>query len=451
MRILLIAPRSDFPDVTPIWLRITQMSLLILEALSGPEHEVTVVEEEIEPIPYEQQWDVVGITAMTATAPRSYELARRFRNLGAKVVLGGVHPSMLPEEGTRHADAVVVGEAEGIWPQVLEDARCDRLKSIYFNVAPEIQQIPLVHYKNRRRLFPYPPRFNPVVASRGCPKSCEFCSVHKVYGRRFRRLPLDQVLEQVRLRPTRNVMFLDDNIASHRDWAAELFNRLQPLKLRIISQIPVSFILDDELFAGAVKAGLKAVFVGIETIDEKALARYSKSVTFEDYVEAIRRCRRARVIFHAALIFGMDEHECSIFERTLQFVMAQSIPSVSAYVLTPYPGTDLYDRLNREGRLLHRNWSYYDHLTPVFQPARMTLRDLTDGYMHFRQRLFGLGGILRRLPVQIAVDPVAYLGLSMAFRSTTGLLEEHYRRYFRWLDNRSPLADSSSGEGPWAL
>jgi radical SAM superfamily enzyme YgiQ (UPF0313 family) len=433
MRILLIAPRSEFPDVTPGWLRFSQMSLLILEALSGPDHEVTTIEEEIESIPYDQSWDVVGITVMTATAHHAYQIAHRFRQLGTKVVLGGVHPSLLPEEGTQHADAVVVGEAEGIWPQVLEDAGRDRLQPIYFNTTPDINKMPLVRYQNRRRRFP--PAFHPLVASRGCPKNCEFCCVHKVYGQRFRRLAVDRVLQQIQLRHTRDVMFLDDNISSHRGWAMELFTRLIPFNLRIISQVPVSFILDEKLFTTALAAGLTGVFVGIESIDENAMARYSKSVTLEAYAEAIRRCRHARVIFHAALIFGMDEHDKSIFDYTYEFVMRHSIPSVSAYVLTPYPGTDLYDRLEHERRLLHRNWAYYDHLTPVFQPSRMSLQDLVSGYMRFRQRLFSMKGILQRFPVQIPIKPLTYLCMSIAFHNTTNLLKEHYHRYFHWLDD----------------
>jgi len=434
MKILLLSPRSEFPDVTPGWLRIEQMSLLILEALSDLGHQVRSVEEEVEPVPFDEDWDLVGITAMTATAHRAYDLAQRFRKAGAKVVLGGIHPSVLPNEAAEHADAVVVGEAEGVWEKIVEDARHDRLHRIYSNQVPDIQKIPIVHYKNRNQKFP--PVFHPVVASRGCPQDCEFCSVTQMYGRRFRRLPVKRVIEQIRWRSSNNVMFLDDNLAANRSWALELFESLKPYKLKIITQVPASFILDDELFDASISAGLSAVFVGIETIDEAARTYLKKAVSIYEYKKAILRCRKAGVVFHAAFIFGMDFHDTSIFDRTLDFIMEQNIPSVSAYVLTPYPGTALFKRLRKQRRLLHQNWSYYDHLTPVFRPQRMSFEELTEGYLRFRQQLYSLKGILLRFPAQVRIKPLAYIAMSLAFHRTTGLLKEHYKRYFDWLETQ---------------
>jgi radical SAM superfamily enzyme YgiQ (UPF0313 family) len=434
MKILLLSPRSEFPDVTPGWLRIEQMSLLILEALSDLGHQVRSVEEEVEPVPFDEDWDLVGITAMTATAHRAYDLARRFRKTGAKLVLGGIHPSVLPNEAAEHADAVVVGEAEGVWEKIIEDARHDQLHRIYSNQFPDIQKIPIVRYKNSNQKFP--PVFHPVVASRGCPQDCEFCSVTQMYGRRFRRLPVKRVIEQIRWRSSNNVMFLDDNLAANRSWALELFESLKPYKLKIITQVPTSFILDDELFDASISAGLSAVFVGIETIDEAARTHLKKAVSIDEYKKAILRCRKAGVFFHAAFIFGMDSHDTSIFNRTLDFIMEQNIPSVSAYVLTPYPGTALFKRLRKQNRLLHQNWSYYDHLTPVFRPQRMSFEELTEGYLRFRQQLYSLKGILFRFPAQVLIKPLAYIAMSLAFHRTTGLLKEHYKRYFDWLETQ---------------
>ena len=432
MRILLITPRSEFPDVTPGWLRIPQMSLLILCALSGSQHDVTVIDEEVEPVPIKKPWDLVGITVMTATANRAYRLTHQFRRRGVKVILGGVHPSTLPEEAAKHADSVVVGEAEGIWPQILSDAAENRLSPVYRNIGADINKIPLVHYDSERKRFP--PTFDPVVASRGCPQGCDFCCVHNVYGRKFRRLPVERVIEQIHLQGSRRVIFLDDNLASNRNWALELFAGLKPYKLKMLAQLPVEFILDTELFSTAASAGLKGIFVGIETIDDAALSHFKKAVPVEEYAKAIRRCRNVGVFFHAALIFGMDFHTSGIFDRTLKFIIQHSVPSVSAYVLTPYPGTALFDRLQQENRLLHFNWAYYDHLTPVFQPARMRFEDLVEGYLRFRKRLFSYGGILRRFPAQLGVEPIPFLGSNLAFRRTTRLLEEHYHRYFNWLN-----------------
>ena len=436
MRILLITPRSEFPDVTPGWLRIPQMSLLILSELTPSKHEIKIIDEEIEPVPWNETWDVVGISLMTATANRGYHLAIKFRRLGSKVILGGVHPSTLPDESSRHADSVVVGEAEGVWPQIIKDIEENKLERIYQDRSPDIKKVPLIRYQGKSRSFP--PTFDPLVASRGCPRNCEFCCVQNIYGHRIKRLPIKKVIDQIQMRRSRKVIFLDDNLVADRSWAIKLFTSLKPYKLKFIGQVPVKFILDTELFNAAVEAGLKGIFVGVETIDEAALPHFRKAVPVDAYVKAIRRCRRAGVFFHAALIFGMDFHTTSIFDRTLDFIIKHSVPSVSTYVLTPYPGTALFDRILKEDRILHFNWSYYDHLTPVFRPAKMSFEELMEGYMQFRERLFSIKGILLRSAAQFGVAPVAFLGSSLGFRRTTGILKEYYNGYLDWLNVNPP-------------
>jgi radical SAM superfamily enzyme YgiQ (UPF0313 family) len=390
MRILLLAPRSVFPHVTPGWLLIPQMSLLILEALSGDSHQVRIVEEESEAVPWDEHWDLVGITVMTATAVRAYDLAERFRSRGARVVLGGVHASALPQEACEHADSVVVGEAEALWGQILKDAEANGLEQIYHNSKPRTLQVPLVRYRTGQRGLT--PNLSPVVGSRGCPNACEFCCVPMVCGHRVRRLPVGRVIEQVKRSNADYVAFLDDNMDASREFALELFEALKPLKVKWIGQIPVRAILDEEFFRAAVDSGLKGLFAGFETIDEKAFARFSKSVPVKDYARAVHTCRNARVFLHASFIFGLDEHDRSIFDRTLEFILTYKVPSISTYLLTPYPGTPLFDRMSHEGRLLHRNWRYYDHLTPVIRPARMSAEELAEGYVRFRESLFSIRG-----------------------------------------------------------
>ncbi|MFC1840610.1 B12-binding domain-containing radical SAM protein [Thermodesulfobacteriota bacterium] len=435
MRILLITPRSEFPGATRGWLRIPQMSLLILAELTPPVHEVKIVDEEVEPIPWSETWDVVGISLMTATANRGYHLALKFRHSGAKVIFGGVHPSILPEEASRHADAIVIGEAEDIWPKIIDDIEKGNLQQVYQDTTPEINKIPLIRYNGNSRIFP--PTFDPLVSSRGCSRNCEFCCVQNLYGRKVRRLPIEKVIAQIKMRRSRKVIFLDDNLVANRSWAFELFSSLKPYKLIIGGQVPVKFILDTELFNAAVEAGLRYIFVGVETIDNSALSHFRKAVPVEAYAKAIRRCRKAGVFFHAGLIFGMDFHTTSIFDKTLDFIIRHNVPSVSPYVLTPYPGTALYNRIVKENRIMHYNWSYYDHLTPVFRPARMTFEELMEGYMRFRKQLFSIKGILLRSAAQFSVAPAAFLGSSLGFRRTTGLLKEYYNGYMNWLNSGS--------------
>jgi radical SAM superfamily enzyme YgiQ (UPF0313 family) len=436
MRILLLAPGSDFPGVTPGWLYIPQMSLLVLEALSGNEHQVSIAEEDKAPLPLDEKWDLVGITVMTATAPRAYALAKRFRRGGAKVVLGGIHPTMLPEEAAQHADAVVMGEAEALWPRILEDVEGNRLQRVYSSPTPGVLNLPLVDYRHQKKSRI--PTVSPVVATRGCPHECEFCSATRLYGRRVRKIPLSQVLAQVGRHKGDYVAFLDDNLTANREYAFELFSALRNLKVKILAQAPIGFILDDALFNMAVEAGLKGIFIGLETIEEKSLQHLKKSVSVEAYGTAIQKCREARVMLHGSFIFGLDEHDTTIFQRTLDFVMEHKIPSASGNVLTPYPGTPLFNRLLGEGRLLHQNWSFYDMMSPVFRPALMSVEELAKGYLKFRQSLFSFRGIARRFSAGIAVNPQAFLHLNVAMQRNTSRLREHQQNYFNWLKTSCP-------------
>ncbi|MBM4289540.1 MAG: B12-binding domain-containing radical SAM protein [Deltaproteobacteria bacterium] len=444
MRILLISPRLEYPvtapgwEARPAWLNLPQMSLLILKALSPEKHQVTTVEEEREAIPWSGTWDLVGITVMTATAPRAYKLAKIFRATGARVILGGIHPSVLPEEARQYADAVLVGEAESLWGQVLDDAERHQLKPYYHHdqERPEVLEIPLVHYEQQDK--PRGPVLCPVITSRGCPFRCEFCSVSQIYGSRVRNVPISRVLAQIEPVRDNYVAFLDDNLTTSREYALELFSALSKLRVKFIAQVPLRFILDEDLFHRAVAAGLKGMLVGFESIAAGSRKHLKKAVSLADTGLAIRRARAAGVMLHGSFIFGLDEHDQTIFSQTLDFIMEHQIPSISAYVLTPYPGTVVFQRLASAGRLLHRHWAFYDHISPVFHPLRLSLEELAQGYLQFRTALYSLRGIARRFLAGMAVSTLAYLQLNLAFRQTTLGLKEHYQAYFRWLEQAQP-------------
>ena len=411
-----------------------------------------MVEEEFEPLPLNGHWDVVGITAMTATAPRAYELALLFRQNGSKVILGGIHPSVLPDEAARFGDAVVIGEAEGMWKQVLHDIERNRLKAFYHNSQPDLAGSPLPVRRRMRSVLRLPFFVMPIMASRGCPYDCEFCCVHRVYGRRQRHVPIELIVEDIRRNGASRVMFLDDNIGGDRSYTMELIRALKPLKVSWYAQASARFILDDELFDAAVRSGLEALFVGVESVDSEARKRMRKSLpSIHLYEKAIKRCRSAGVIFHASLIFGLDEDTPHVFERTLEFLLRHSVPSISPCVLTPYPGTPLFERLMRERRILHTNWSYYDHTTVCYQPKHMDPEELAEKYLEFRNRFFSHSSFIRRGYAQLRVAPFVYFGANLVYRKTTRLMKEHFRNYFNWLrqyneykKNSTPGQDESS-------
>lgn len=435
MRILLISPkRTGLHDATPGWLRIPQLPLSILAALTPPEHEVLTVEEEIEHLPEDEKWDVVGITSMTATAPRAYELAGMFKRSGAKVVLGGIHPSVLPGEAAQFADAVVTGEAEGLWPKVLHDIEHNELKQFYHNSQPDISDSPLPKRRKRRSLLGFPPYVMPIMFSRGCPNDCEFCCVHRVYGRKQRFIPVERIIEDIERSGAKKLMFLDDNIGGTRSYAMRLFKALRPLKVRWLGQASVRLILDNELFDAALQSGMSGLFLGVESVEPEALQKMRKSLaSIALYEEAIRRCRSAGVAFHASLIFGLDEQTPQVFDHTLDFLIRNRVPTISANILTPYPGTFLFDRLAREGRILHTNWVYYDHTTVSYRPKNMEPQELAEKYLDFRKAFFSYSSIIRRGWAQLRVMPLVYLGMNMAYRGTNRHLRKRYRDYFDWL------------------
>jgi radical SAM superfamily enzyme YgiQ (UPF0313 family) len=436
MRILLVSPRSLASEETSKWLRIPQLSLPILAALTPAGHDVVMVEEEVDPLPAAEAWDVVGVTAMTANVHRAYQLASRFRRQGARVILGGIHPSVMPEEAAEHADAVVIGEAEGIWPQVLDDIQHNRLQRFYRNAQPDLANSPLPARVKPRRLLGLPPYLMPIMATRGCPYQCEFCSVHRVYGLGQRHLPIDHVVADIVRNDPRLIMFLDDNIGALRPYAMQLFEALRPLRKKWCGQATVRFILDEELFRAAVRSGLRALFVGVETVEPDACAALRKSPGgIALYDQAIARCRSAGVMFHASLIFGLDEQTPRVFEHTLEFLLRNSVPSISPNILTPYPGTPLFERLTREGRILHTNWTYYDHTNVCYQPRNMSPEELAEKYIDFRRRFLSWSSIAQRLPAQWNVLPWAYLGMNLALRQATGRQEQRFQEYFTWLHN----------------
>ncbi|MCK5551857.1 MAG: B12-binding domain-containing radical SAM protein, partial [Deltaproteobacteria bacterium] len=359
---------------------------------------------------------------------------------------------VLPDEAARFGDAVVIGEAEGVWDQVLRDVQRNQLRKLYHNSQPDLAASPLPVRRRMRSILRLPFFVIPVLASRGCPYDCEFCCVHSVYGRRQRHIPIERLIEDIRRSGARRVMFLDDNIGGDRSHTMQLIAALKPLKVSWYAQASARFILDDDLFDAAVRSGLEALFVGVESVDPEARKKIRKSLpSIHLYEKAIERCRSAGVVFHASLIFGLDEDTPYVFERTLEFLLRNSVPSISPCILTPYPGTRLFERLMRERRVLHTNWSYYDHTTVCYRPKNMDPEELAEKYLEFRNRFFSYSSFIRRGYAQLRVAPLIYFGANLVYRKTTRLMKEHFRNYFNWLRKQEsfPIPDGMKSPTVW--
>jgi len=396
MKILLISPAVSPTKRTVKELMMPQLALYILEGLTPEEHEVKIIEEEVTPIDFGEPCDLIGISCMTANAPRGYEVANEFRQRGKTVILGGVHPTILPEEALLHADAVVVGEAEGVWEELLHDFSVGQLKQRYHNPAPDLSKYVKKDFSRimKKRLF----NIVPVMTTRGCPYNCDFCCVSDLYGKSIRHIPVENVVKDIQVSGSRNFMFLDDNIIGHPRYAKQLFRALIPLKIKWVGQASISFLKETELLQLAADSGCRILFVGLESVNEESMRSLRKSMRSNEELKAtIKKIKKMGILIHASMIFGFDTDTRHVFRETVKFLIRAKISTVSFNILTPYPGTKTYNDLKSAGRLLTDNWKYYDHNTVVFQPMNMTPLELQIGKIMARTRFYRLFSFLLRL------------------------------------------------------
>ncbi len=388
-----------------------QLALYILEGLTPEEHDVHIIEEETNPVDLDQDCDLVGISCMTANAPRAYELSMEFKKRGKTVILGGVHPTILPEEALEHADCVVVGEAEGVWDTLLRDFQNNKLKEKYHDPKPDLEKYVRKDFKKilKNRLF----NMIPVMTTRGCPYNCDFCCVTNLFGRKIRHMPIENVISDIKDSGAKNIMFLDDNIIGHPKYAKALFKAIKPLKVNWVGQASVSLLVaDDELMQLAAESGCKAMFFGIESVSVDQLQTLRKALKEIEHLEsAIRKIKKMGILIHASMVFGFDNDTKEIFSETVEFLIKNKVSTVSFNVLTPYPGTKIYDELKSEGRLTTTDWKYYDHNTVVFKPKNMTPYELQMGKINARKKFYSLPSVLKRLSGNL-YNPKLYLPMN---------------------------------------
>ncbi len=394
-RLLLIYPATHKIG----WARYFQLpslSLQLVAAVTPRYWEVVLVDESQGSIPFDSQFDLVGITAMTHQATRAYEIADKFRSKGVPVIMGGMHPTVMPEEALAHADAVVIGEAEPVMTRLLDDFLEDRLEKVYR--APIAQddrlEIPWAHREilaGKRYITT-----QTIQASRGCPFDCDFCTVTHYFGNRFRYRDPADILEEIRSFPRKFVIFLDDNLLGDPVKARPILEGMAELGIRWGSQTSLRFAEDRELLKLVARSGCIGLFVGIESVTGP-FSMLAKSGGQSVQADLMKRVRDAGIILETSLIFGFDDHDQSIFEKTLRFVEECS-PSVPTFnLLTPYPGTKLFQQYQQEGRLLHRDWSRYNHSEVVFRPKLMTAEQLYRGWLETRKEAYTWPSIFSRV------------------------------------------------------
>ena len=445
MKIALIAPVKGESTKTRDIIRFPMISLLYIAALTPREHQLTIVEEEVEPVNFDMDCDLVAITCMTATAKKAYRISEEFRSRGKKVVLGGIHPTVLPQEAKLHCDAVITGEAEPVWGQLLDDFSRGALKEYYDGgLTPDLGTSPLP----RRDLIKYtsPLKLEPIVTSRGCPYNCSFCSVWKFFGRKIRHVPVERVMQDIENSKTNKFMFLDDNIVGNPTYATELFNALKERNITWVGQASISFSKNEALLRLAYDSGCRGLFFGVESVSEEKIKRMSKSMRSQaETIDAIKRIQGTGILFHASLVFGFDDDDESVFDETLEFLFKTRIPSATFNILTPYPGTDVFDQFKSEHRLITEDWDFYDHCTVTYLPKNMSVDRLYEGYQYVIDNFYTFGSILQRFPANIKrafLYTVINAGMKNSLGASKaesqkrlgvlhGLIEEQFRLYAR--------------------
>lgn len=429
-RIVLLSPRGPlYRHRTGIWkksLRYAPLTLTTLASLTPPElnAEVVLIDEGISDIDPQVQADLIGISVITGTAPRSYELADHFRQRGIPIVLGGVHPTLMPGEAARHADSVVVGYAERTWPQLLHDFTAGRMRERYTQGRDlSLANLPFP----RRDMLPSSQytTMHTIEATRGCIHQCEFCVVPSAWGRPLQR-PVAEVVADIRQMGARRLVFLDLNLIADVDYAMELFAALIPLQITWGGLATTLIAENTELLDMAAHSGCRGLLLGFESLSHASLSETHKLFnTRTNYYEIVRRLHERNIAIMGCFVFGFDHDTHDTFAETVEFVIDANIDLPRYAILTPFPATPLFNRLKSAGRLLTEDWSYYDGQHVVYQPSQMSPDELLRGTEWAWKRTYSYRSIAKRLLGSRTQLPVA-LATNLGYRFYAHRLNRFY-------------------------
>lgn len=413
-KILLVLPDGRIHKLRlglfDISFREAPLTATMLAALVPPElpAHVEIADESIRKIPFHKQYDLVGISCMTGTSARAYQIADRFRAQGATVVLGGVHVTLLPDEARQHADAIIIGFAEISWPQLLQDFAQGRIEPVYQAAAISLAQLPCPR-RDLQPCFGYMIP-NTVMITRGCRGRCDFCTVPAAqFGWQTR--PITEVIEEIRKIPSHRIAISDVHLTEDPQYAKKFLRALIPLKKSWGGLASTRIGQDEELLDLMKQSGCKFLLIGFESINHRSLASIHKGFNkVEQYQDFVNKLHDRRIIIQGCFIFGLDEDDPSIFATTVDMVDTLQIDIPRYAIYTPYPGTHAFKHLQAENRLLHTRWEYYDTQHVVFQPKHMSPRELDAGFKWAYQQTYRFCSIVKRTHGSGLNFPITFVG-----------------------------------------
>lgn len=379
---------------SPFWrpIKYSLFPPLGLASLAGyfdEDDQIILQDEHVETLNLDDQPDLVVIQVYITSARRAYEIADHYRRQGVYVALGGLHVTSLPNEAAAHADTIFLGPGEDTWPEFLQDFRTGQSKKTYRSQIRTLLGVPKVRRDLIKRRFYLVP--NSIVVSRGCPHTCDFCYKEAFFegGKSFYTQTVDDALGEIDRLPGRHLYFLDDHLFGNPRFAAALFDGMIGMKRLWQAAGTVKSILDPDLLEKAVASGLRSLFVGFETLNPANLREQHKYQNLNrDYTAAIRRLHDFGVMVNASFVFGMDEDDESVFARTVEWAIEQGIETATFHILTPYPGTSLYQRMMAQQRMTSKEWDMFDTRHVVYQPAKMSAKTLEAGYWRAYQDFY---------------------------------------------------------------
>jgi radical SAM superfamily enzyme YgiQ (UPF0313 family) len=392
------------------------LSLLVLGALTPNQHSVTVIDENVQHLKLHDTPDCVGITVKVDTLPQAELIASHYRARGIPVIMGGIHPTACPEDCIKHADSVVVGEAETIWPKLLEDLQNNRLQKVYRNSEPpDMNKIPIPRYElinQQRYLFT-----NTIRIGRGCPWRCDFCyNSSPNIENRYRTKSIPQIMREIENLGTDHVMFIDDNFIGNPTFTRQLLPKLADMNLTWHAAVSADINRHQGLIADMAASGCKSLFIGFESINANSLKCCHKVQNkAERYNQLVEEIHANNMMINASLVFGFDSDDETVFDSSLQWLIEHKIATMTAHILTPYPGTRLYTDLLKQGRITDHDLSHYNTSQVVFRPAGMSARTLEQGYRSIYRNFYSWKSILQRMP-DTSTQRLAYLQFALFYR-----------------------------------